>query len=299
MAKRALIIANSQYDEEHFAELPAATADASALAEVLGNPDIGGFEVDTLVDVKQRPALRALESLFAQAKPDDLLLLHLSLHGWKDLRNRLYFVMRDTERDLPGATAASAEVVSDWMNESRSRNIVVLLDCCYSGAFPVNARRRSSETPTVDVAQRFAGIGRVVITASTALQYAYENDVRYSHRPAEPSVFTSAVVDGLRDGAADLDGDGQVSVDELYNYVYERVRQRAVGQTPTLSVDSAQGTIYLTRNPRHSGDPRQGKPLPDGSRLHSNEHGSYAVTEDGIAHSFGGEGSSYHGVCGI
>ncbi|MER5569091.1 Hsp70 family protein [Streptomyces goshikiensis] len=253
MAKRALIIANSHYDDDHFATLPAAIADAEALTKVLGDPQIGGFDVDTLVDVQQRPAMRALESFFAEAKPDDLLLLHLSLHGWKDLRNRLYFVMGDTERDYPGATAVSADMVGRWMSESRCRSIVVFLDCCYSGAFALNGRRRDSGAPTVDVAEPFAGNGRVVLTASTALQYAHEGDgdVRYSRRtPAEPSVFTSAVVNGLRDGSADLDGDGLVSVDELYTYVHEQVRLRIAGQTPTLSVDSAQGTIYVARSPR-------------------------------------------------
>ncbi|MDD9377927.1 Hsp70 family protein [Streptomyces sp. ZAF1911] len=252
MAKRALIIANSRYEDEHFATLPAAAADAVELAEVLGDPLIGGFEVETLVDVSQREAQRALELLFSRAKPDDLLLLHLSLHGWKDLDNHLHFVMRDTERDLPGSTAVSAGTVSKWMSKSPSRSIVLLLDCCYSGAFAMNARHRSGGTPAVDVAEPFAGKGRVVLTASTALQYAHEieRDVRYSHKPAEPSVFTSAVVRGLRDGSADLDGDGLVSIAELYTYVHEQVRQRIAGQTPTLSMDSAQGTIYVARSPR-------------------------------------------------
>ncbi|MGW1802116.1 Hsp70 family protein, partial [Streptomyces sp. NPDC001984] len=209
--------------------------------------------VETLIDVPQRPAMRALESFFTKAARDDLLLLHLSLHGWKDMRGRLHFIMRDTELDYLRSTAVPAEVLGDWMGASRSRRIVVLLDCCYSGAFPMNALRRDAGPPTVDVAEPFAGNGRVVLTASTALQYAYEGerDVRHSRAPAQPSVFTSAVVGGLRDGSADLDGDGFVSVDELYDYVHEQVRQRIAGQTPTLSVDSAQGTIYLTRSPRH------------------------------------------------
>ncbi|WP_333768936.1 caspase, EACC1-associated type [Streptomyces sp. IBSBF 2435] len=253
MVSRALVIANSAYTDEHFATLPAAAADAAELAAVLGDPDIGGFEVETLVDVGQRAATRALESFFTRAGRDDLLLLHLSLHGWKDIRNRLYFVMSDTERDYLGSTAVSAEMVGTFMGESRSRRIVVLLDCCYSGAFTLNAQRREAGSPTVDIGEPFAGNGRVVLTASTALQYAHEGeqDVRYSRTPAQPSVFTSAVVRGLRDGSADLDGDGLVSVDELYAYVHEQVRQRIAGQTPTLSVDSAQGTIYLARSPRH------------------------------------------------
>ncbi|MFC9679022.1 Hsp70 family protein [Streptomyces sp. NPDC056948] len=253
MASRALIIANSTYDDDHFATLPAATADAAALAEVLGAPAIGGFEVERLVDVPQRPAMRALESLFTKAARDDLLLLHLSLHGWKDTRGRLHFIMRDTELDYLRATAVPAEVLGDWMGASLCRRIVVLLDCCYSGAFPMNSLRRDAGTPTVDVAEPFSGNGRVVLTASTALQYAYEGEreVRHSRAPAQPSVFTSAVVRGLRDGSADLDGDGLISVEELYEYVHEQVRNRIADQTPTLSVDSAQGTIYLARSPRH------------------------------------------------
>lgn len=41
MAKRALVIANSQYDDGFFTALPAAEADAAALAGVLTDPAIG------------------------------------------------------------------------------------------------------------------------------------------------------------------------------------------------------------------------------------------------------------------
>jgi molecular chaperone DnaK len=251
VAKRALIVANSEYDDTNFAPLPGARADAAALSAVLGDPDIGEFEVEALVDAGQRPVMRALEAFFKRAGPDDLLLLHLSLHGWKDLRNRLYFVVRDTEREYPDATAISAGFVNDRMTHSRSRQIVVLLDCCYSGAFTADMLRRAEGTTQVDVREPFAGTGRVVMTASTSLQFAHEGerDVRASRSAAQPSVFTSAVVAGLRDGSADRDGDGLVSVTDLYDYVYDRVRQKVPAQTPTLSVASAQGEIYLTRNP--------------------------------------------------
>jgi molecular chaperone DnaK len=252
MAKRALVIANSQYDDERFAALPAAAADAAALAGVLSDPAIGEFAVEPVVDVGQRAAMRAIQLFFSSAKSEDLLVLHLSLHGWKDLRNRLYFVARDTERDLLEATAISAEFVSERMSQSKSRRIVLLLDCCYSGAFTAGMLRRSAESPQVDVAEPFAGKGRMVVTASTSLQFAHEGepDVRLSRTQAQPSLFTAAVVQGLRDGSADLDRDGLISVGELYDYVHEQVRRKVPGQTPTLSVDSAQGTIYLARSPR-------------------------------------------------
>lgn len=254
MEKRALIIANSQYDDERFAPLPAASADAAALTDVLADPAVGEFAVDAVVDLGQRAAMRAIQLFFSSAKPDDLLLLHLSLHGWKDLRNQLYFIARDTERDLPEATAISAGFVSERMGQSRSGRIVLLLDCCYSGAFAAGMRHRSGNSPSVNVAEPFAGKGRVVMTASTSLQFAYEGepDVLQSRIHAQqPSMFTSAIVQGLRDGSADLDRDGLISVGELYDYVHEQVRQKVPAQTPTLSVDSVQGTIYLARS-RHS-----------------------------------------------
>ena len=204
------------------------------------------------MDVGQRAAMRAIQLFFSNAKAEDLLVLHLSLHGWKDLRNRLYFVARDTERDLLEATAISAEFVSERMSQSKSGRIVLLLDCCYSGAFTAGMLRRSAESPQVDIAEPFAGKGRMVVTASTSLQFAHEGepDVRLSRTQTQPSLFTAAVVQGLRDGSADLDRDGLISVGELYDYVHEQVRRKVPGQTPTLSVDSAQGTIYLARSPR-------------------------------------------------
>jgi hypothetical protein len=50
-------------------------------------------------------------------------------------------------------------------------------------------------------------------------------------------------------GAADLDGDGQVSVHELYQYVYDQVRRGTSSQTPTMSADDMRGQLYLAKNP--------------------------------------------------
>ncbi|MGH3825472.1 MAG: ABC transporter substrate-binding protein [Pseudonocardiaceae bacterium] len=71
------------------------------------------------------------------------------------------------------------------------------------------------------------------------------------------SAFTDAVVRGLKTGAADRDGDGQVEINELYLYVYHQVRQNTSGQTPTMSADGIRGQLYLAKNPHAP------LPLPD------------------------------------
>ncbi len=66
----------------------------------------------------------------------------------------------------------------------------------------------------------------------------------------QPSLFTGAVVRGLETGEADKNEDGQISVNELYDYVYAQVKAEAPGQTPTMSGDRAQGILYIARSPR-------------------------------------------------
>jgi len=250
MAKRALIIANDRYDDDAFEDLTAASADAAALQDVLEDPAIGGFRVDSRIDVDRDGAMRAMESFFANAGHDDLLLLHLSVHGWKNMYNSLYFIMSDSDVNVPDSTAIPAETISRWMTQSPCQRIVLTLDCCYSGAFPIGRRRRAKKRPTVDIAEQLNGTGRVVMTASTSLQFAHEHDgtIGSSREAGRPAVFTRALASGLKDGSADLDGDGKISVHELFDYISQRVRAELDGQTPTLSVDNIQGTIFIAEN---------------------------------------------------
>ena len=78
-----------------------------------------------------------------------------------------------------------------------------------------------------------------MITASTSLQLALDGE-------EEPSLFTHAVIDGLRTGEADRDLDGLISLDELYNFVHDRVTTRNPNQTPVKSFD-VQGEVYVAR----------------------------------------------------
>ena len=53
--RRALIVANDTYDHAELRQLRAPAADAEALADVLGDPEIGGF---TVAVVHNEPSLR-------------------------------------------------------------------------------------------------------------------------------------------------------------------------------------------------------------------------------------------------
>jgi hypothetical protein len=239
----ALIVASGAYSDPKLSRLRTPTTDAEALARVLRDPEIGDFEVDLAVDEPESALRRRISTFFSERSRDDLLLLHFSCHGLKDDSGHLYFAATDTEVAQLDATAVSAEFVSRQMTRSRSRKVIALLDCCYSGAIARGLTFRGGDR--VDLDDHLGGNGRVILTASSAMEYAFEGEELTG--TGNPSVFTTAVVKGLETGEADRDQDHRISVEELYDYVCEQVREVTPDQTPTM-LSHLEGELYLARS---------------------------------------------------
>ncbi|MFI6294901.1 caspase family protein [Nonomuraea sp. NPDC050790] len=247
--RSALLVANAAYQDPGLSRLRSPVSDIRALAEVLGEPDIGAFDVETLTDANESVLRRRVAALFADRHPDDVLLLHFSCHGLKDQRGRLYLAAADTELDSLAATGLPASFVSEQMSESASRSVLLVLDCCYSGAFARDTLVRADRTVYLGEEFRGGGSGRTVLTASSATEYAFEGG-RLTSYEAQPSVFTEALVHGLRTGGADLDHDGEITVDELFDYVARRVREAGVGQVPRKWSFETTGALVVARSVR-------------------------------------------------
>ncbi|WP_370943841.1 DnaJ C-terminal domain-containing protein [Amycolatopsis sp. cg5] len=228
----ALLIATGKYDSGRLTELRSPGADVAELADVLGDPAIGWFETKQLVDAPAYKATRAIEEFFRARSTDDLLVLHISCHGVKNDDGELYLAAADTELDLLGSTAIPAAFLHEQMNRCRAKSIILLLDCCFSGA----ALPGMKAPATVDAKEQLAGSGRAILTATNRTEYAWEGNRFLELEPA-PSRFTEAIIHGLRTGEADRDGDGRVAVDELYDHVFERLRDSDAKQTPRYWAD--------------------------------------------------------------
>ena len=255
--RSALIVASDEYADPGLRRLRAPGSDARALAAVLRDPGIGGFEVRTLLNEPAHVVNLAVEEFFADRRPGDLLLVHFSCHGVKDEDGELYFAASNTVLGRLGATAVAAEFVSRRMSRGRSRRVVLLLDCCYAGAFERGLVARAGTE--MGIGQQFGGRGRAVITASSAMEYAFEAGELADTREVPPSVFTSALVQGLATGDADRDQDGLVGLDELYDYVYDKVRAATPNQTPGKWTFGMEGELYIARRSRPVTTPA---PLP-------------------------------------
>ncbi|WP_165990285.1 caspase family protein, partial [Streptomyces sp. YIM 98790] len=265
-SRRALIIANDDYRDEGLRHLLSPTEDATALAGVLGDPRIGGFQVEVAQNEPAHEISRRIDDFFAERRPGDSLLLHFSCHGLKSESGELFFAATNTMPRRLASTAVSADFVRRCMSGSRARSIVLFLDCCYGGAFSQGVGVRAAGDAQVLEAfggeKLGGGRGRAVITASNSMEYAFEGADLAEGSAPKPSVFTHALVNGLATGEADLDEDGRISLDELYEYVFDRVRAENPNQTPSRSVD-LQGEVYLARSNRKK---IRARPLPEDLR---------------------------------
>lgn len=262
-ARNALIVASSDYADPELRQLQTPAADARALEAVLRDPGIGGFEVRTLLNRPNQEVALAVEEFFADRQPDDMLLVHFSCHGIKDEDGELYFAMANSMLHRLASTAVAANFVNQRMNRSRSKRVVLLLDCCYAGAFERGMMARAGGAAVGIEGQFAGGRGRAVITASDAMQYAYEGGELAVTGELAPSVFTSALVSGLETGEADRDQDGQVALDELYDYIYDKVRAVTPNQTPCKWTYGVRGELFIARRSRPVTTP---SPLPDDIR---------------------------------
>jgi cell division septum initiation protein DivIVA len=247
--RRALLISTDTYEDSAFRQLDAPNADAEALGAVLTDPAIGAYEVKVLSNSASHQVNQAIDDFFDTANLEDQVILYFSGHGFKDDKGRLYLITTDSRRRLLASTAVSAQFIREQLDQCRSRRKIVVLDCCYAGAFPDGTTRSDDG---IDVLERLSGRGSAVITATSAIGYALEGGTSPSFteiREVAPSVFTGAFIEGLATGSADQDGDGLIDIDELYEYVYKKVREVAPQQTPGRR-GNIEGILYVATSPR-------------------------------------------------
>ncbi|MEH2031105.1 MAG: SUMF1/EgtB/PvdO family nonheme iron enzyme [Nostoc sp.] len=247
MAKVALLIGVSEY-EPGLSPLPNAVNDVEAMQRVLVNPEMGGFaeaDVKVLKNPQRQEMENAIYELYANCQKDDLVLFYFSGHGVTVESGDFYFstsITRKNQGKLIPTSAVAATNVHSWMNHSKSKRLVVILDCCFSGAFAKGLTVKDGGT--IDLQQHLGGEGRAILTASTSTQYAFESD------GLELSVYTHYLVEGIEKGAADIDGDGLIAVDELHRYAKSKVQEASPAMTPEFYPFKDGYRIFLAKSPK-------------------------------------------------
>lgn len=198
--RKALIVGIDYY--AHVNRLGGCVNDSYTVRQVLERHGDGTKNFDVLLktasDATTAINKDEMKSLIADLFNDEteVALLYFSGHGYIDSDSG-YLITTDCQT---GDDGVSMDEIMTYVNNSRSKNKVVILDCCHSGQFgdvaALGNRAVLSE-------------GTTILTASARDQYAVEDDGR--------GLFTGLLVDALNGSAANLVG--EISPGSVYAHI--------------------------------------------------------------------------------
>lgn len=245
MNKYAILIGNGYFPNElKLQDLHCPLLDVDGLEKVLKTEERGDFnEVVVLKDKRRDEVEHSLNKILNKAKKNDLLVVYYSGHGKQSKSGQLYLTSLNTEVEVLNTTAVGLNKVYELINDSACQKIVLILDCCYSGAA---GKAFKGDIDSVLKQVNTKSRGTYLITASTEIQVAQENpEDNYS-------LFTKHLIKGLETGDADKDGDGWITIDELYQYVHDKVLDENKNQQPTKASKGERGELVIAKSGHNS-----------------------------------------------
>ncbi|MBI4609582.1 MAG: caspase family protein [Candidatus Rokubacteria bacterium] len=258
----AVVIGVGRYESREVPPLRYTVSDAEALHQMLTGP--AGFKQEhvlLLTDrTEKKPTLRnikwALGTFLARsAKKDDTVVIFFAGHGAPEVDQRgverdglaKYLVPSDADPDDLYSTALPMDELQNIFARIEAERVVVFLDSCYSGAAGgrtfASKKTRAGHVDDLFLERLTRSKGRAIITASRPAEVSIELP-ELGH-----GIFTYYLVQALK-GAGDLNRDGIVSLQELYEYVEQQVtrKSRAVGgnQHPVMKGE-LEGVLPLVK----------------------------------------------------
>ena len=188
-----------------------AVSDAKALVRLL--TEMGGAEpenVKLLVEPDKKEVLKAIELLNKKVK-----IAKLQNHKTEVIF--YYSGHSDEEGLMLSEEKVTYDILKKSIMELGSDVKVAILDSCSSGAMIRDKGGKMGASFLIDASNDMKGYA--FITSSSEDEVSQESDVIKS------SFFTHYLVTGLR-GAADVTGDGRVSLNEAYQYAYNETLGR-------------------------------------------------------------------------
>ncbi len=253
MKRLALLVGTSEYPEcEKLSPLHGSLLDVDAMQRVLvANGEFVTEDVVVLKNASRQKIEDAIHNLFnaRDRQKDDLVMFYFSGHGIVDEANRLFLGTPSTRKEgnkIVKPTTVSATYLQDAMNDSKSQHQVLIFNCCFSGAFAQGMT--VMDDGSVNLKNQLGGKGRAILTSSSSTQFSFQPD-------GEMSIYTRYLVEGIETGAADRDGDRNISIDELHEYAALKVSQESPSMTPAFYPVEQGGKIYIAKVAQKKDDP--------------------------------------------
>ncbi len=243
----AVLVGVNQYDD--YDALRLAVEDVTAVRNQLLKSGYDQRRVHLLTDeateARALPTrnnlLTALRAVANATDEDDLLLFYYSGHGDAE-DGQSYLVARDGRRAALSDTAVSLRRVEEILRSAKARGKIIVIDACRSGA-DIGSKGFSDEF----IRRVFEQAEGLAILASCK-----QGELSWEDRNIGQGVFTSFLLDALT-GAADRDGKGFVTAQDINRHVSDGVREWAAAkgttQTPTFQSEMAGDIIIADLRP--------------------------------------------------
>jgi hypothetical protein len=234
------------------------------------------FEVDVLANPSRDQLEKRMFDFFRTADAD-LLLFYYCGHGIVDEHDDFFLATTETQRDSLPVTSVSASFIHKVSIRGKSPDQLLVLDCCFGGAvLPGGRSDRRGEG--IDVTSKIKvgyspGSNISYITSSGAIERSYEVGSR--EVPDEyAGIFTKHLVAGIETGEADLNRDGVITAQEIFEYTSlqtsdEARRRKGLGQTPKIASPKGlpSSIVVGTANHERGGERDQGTPPAAATRI--------------------------------
>ncbi|MBN8545487.1 MAG: caspase family protein [Ignavibacteria bacterium] len=229
-----LAIGVNEYENSKY-NLNFAGADAELISKEISGVKNNIFKsvvVKTLYDTEAtiKNVRAALDTIVANAKPEDTFVFYFSGHGASDddpdqNMQEFYFILHEVQQIYgnPSARnpyALSGKEMKEYSLKIKAQKQLILIDACQSGQALENFAMRGaqSEKAIIDLSK---SRGLYIMAASEADQTAKEiKDLGHG-------VFTFSLIEGLKCAADFFDKDGVINVKELNMFVNKKVKETA------------------------------------------------------------------------
>jgi hypothetical protein len=238
----AIVVGIEQYREK-LPKADFAVQDANAVREYL-TKTLGYPEENVVVRTNDRATKNDMEKYFGQwlknhVEPGGSVFIYYSGHGAPNPKTgEAFLVPYDGDPAYVNDTAFPLKKLYESLEQLPAKEIVVVLDSCFSGAGGRSVLAKGARPMGFSVENSMTAKGKtVVLAASSGEQISGTYDEK-GH-----GLLTYYFLKGLQ-GEADSDSDGAVTMTEMFEYVkpkVERVARKDYNndQTPQLMADPA------------------------------------------------------------
>lgn len=261
----------SKFEDTRY-DLKYAAKDATDIA-LFFNSSENYHQIKTLSLINQQVTKENLDTLsyfLSNATVNDVVLFFLAGHGVLDENYNYYYATHDMDFSDPSKFGVSFSEIENVLDDLKSLKKLLLMDTCHSGEVDEDevASLSNTEFEFEDVQFRTVGntnlktvseqqknisemnkelfidlrkgTGTTIISSAGGVEFAFESSAWNN------GLFTFCLLNNLKNGKSDLDGDRVVQLSELRKTVQDEVYKLSKGfQRPTSRLDNIQSDFVI------------------------------------------------------